>query len=141
MSTAAMPQRRRRYTSREQVEAIRLREEGEWSVAEIARIMRRRGFDVSEGAVRMWVDPEHAERQRDRDRQYRRRQRAARSEGRLRGNHSTPEMRAARVRALRVAGLSHSAIVKVMTLDFPEHPLTVDQVRYQLGEDRGRAAA
>lgn len=113
-----------------------------WSCYRIAKIFRRRGVSISDTTVATWVDPVRAEYRRRLHRQSKARANAAKSGGRLgAGPPRSPQFRAERMRSLRALGMSHSAISKVMTFDFPAHPVSEEQVRYMLRDaPKGRAA-
>lgn len=90
-----------------------------WTITQVTAILNGRGLRVSAAAVGRWVDPERAERHVTQSRELKRRRR-----------------REARLKALADAGLLAPAIAKVMTLDFPEHPMTSWQVRWALKTGR-----
>lgn len=111
--------------------------EGGWSTHKIAGFM-----GVAQSTVMRWTDDEHLERVTNIRRSLDRQRLAAASAGRLRRSNATPEFRQARMVSLRGLGLSHLAIARVMTFDFPEQPISEDQVASALGDKkRGRLSA
>lgn len=115
--------------------AQRMRDGG-WTAAQIRDYLAQRGHDVTIGTVRRWADPEQARKHREDSRARSHRLRAAARGGRMGREGQSAEFRDQRLRALRDAGLSMNAIAKVMTLDFPDTPLTERQVRTALTSDR-----
>lgn len=91
---------------------------GGWSAYAIAQILQRRGTRVSEGTVRTWVDPRHAERRRLAQRQRMNQSRARGLGAPWMHVDATPEYKAARLRALADAGVGPAHIARVLTLDF-----------------------
>lgn len=109
-----------------------------WRPSEIPAILSRElGIKPpARSTVHYWLNDGYAEKRRRSGRARKRKHVAAHASGSMRSNHRTPEFRLTRMRALRTAGLSHAAIAKVMTLDFPDAPLTRHQVAGALDDGR-----
>jgi hypothetical protein len=123
--------RARRYTSADKAEALKLKHGG-WNTAEITRLMQAAGIPVTYTAVRLWVDPEFAERHRAHNRAAKRRKLAETATFSWPGR-ATPDWKLRRMEVLRRAGVSVSAIKKIMHIDFPnDPPLTEHQIRYAI---------
>jgi len=117
-----------RYTTRTRLRAAELRNLG-WTYSKVRAILAEEGVTSlpSDNAIRRWADPEALKSRRRADKAYRRQRRVERSNFRA-GGVRTPEWIVGRVRSLGDAGLSASAIARVICHDFPKQALTRDQV-------------
>lgn len=96
--------------------------------------------------ITAWVDPELAERWKDANRIRKRHRLRSATLSVVQGAARSDDWKLERMRALREGGLSYRAVAAVMSLDFPDDPVTEDQVRYALAVDdttwrTGRSAA
>lgn len=115
--------------------AITLHASG-WSYSTIPAVLDREGLGrPSPFTVRLWVDPVRREKSAAASRRRNAARSAARSEFRFPAGRSV-EWRLGRMRVLRAAGLSYTAITKVMNVDFPDAPLSVEQVEGAIRDDR-----
>jgi hypothetical protein len=121
-----------RYTTTTRRRAIELREAG-WSITRIARLLAREGHPVSENTVWCWVNEEAAERQRERKLHRNRQQRALTAEYRWPGARRSDEWLIGRIRHLRAAGLSATAIATLAKIDH-DRDISVARVRELLRE-------
>lgn len=140
------PGRERRHTTATVAEARRMFDGG-WTIYEIARILSGRRAKIDPTTVGHWVDPDYSQRRLREQRERMNRLTAQRTGGRISAKPPrSAHFRFERMKSLRALGLSHRAISTVMTFDFPDTPLSEDQVRYALrGDDvppalRGLAA-
>lgn len=106
---------------------------GGWSPTEIQRALRRDGKAVpTRTTIIGWTTPDYAERQREKSRRKGHLRSVEQNGGRLAVGRRSDVFKAARIKALRIEGMSCSAIAKVMSFDFPDDPVTEHQVRYLL---------
>lgn len=119
-----------RHKVQTKVRANQLREAG-WSLLQIQAILEREGVRPvpSQNTIWTWVTAKAHTRQNTQKRLADRARRIAVSEFRWPGVRS-PEWKLARMRRLREAGMSCAAIATVMTIDFPDTPVTQSQVDY-----------
>jgi hypothetical protein len=120
------------------VNTARKMHEAGWGPTFIRRALARDGINVADVTIKRWVDEDYAERQRAAHRARQARKRA--EQARFTTHGASDEYRMALMRRLRAEGLSCTAIGKVSGVLF-DKPLTDGQVRYALGEHRGRLAA
>lgn len=118
--------------------ARQLRESG-WTYQRIAELITDE-FDLptqlsATTAYRWCGMPAWAERQ-EREAARKRAFRARRSSGRLGQPRHCPEFRLARAAALHEAGLSVADTARVMSFDFPSHPVSRSQVERALETGR-----
>ncbi|PTL55784.1 hypothetical protein [Paraconexibacter algicola] len=121
-----------RHTSRTRARAVELRNAG-WSLRQVRELLAAEGYHPAPTVPTLsrWTNPAREE-------EHRRANRA-----RARGDATTyawpgvrsAEWRLGRMRALDAAGVSDRDIARVMTLDFPHSPITVDQVKHALRSD------
>jgi hypothetical protein len=118
----------RRHSVGLMIEARHLAEDGGWSAPEIAQLFAKRGVTVSERQVYRWIDPKLAERDREASKAYWRSKIPERGT-KLGQPHHTPEFKLARARELqRDRKLSCAAIAGVMSHDYPDQPVSEEQV-------------
>lgn len=123
MSTQAPWQRR--HTMATVTLARTMYGDGEgWTPTEIMRYLHEQGIDVSMQTVRRWVIPGEDER---------RKAEAAARRARKRRNANGPLLE--RMRELRGAGLTFTAVAKVIDLDYGV-TITTEQCRYCLHHGR-----
>lgn len=97
-----------------------------------ARLREQLGVRVHRTTIARWIDPDLAERRRERDRLAMRARNAARTGGRLGRVDHSPEMKLERMRALAAARLAPATIAKVMRHDWPEDQVTAPEVAESL---------
>lgn len=120
-----------RHKMSTKLKVVELYEAG-WKPAEIERILHDEGMPVpSRNTMWIWTHPKAAAEQARRDVAVARRWRVGAATFAWPGVR-TPEWKVGRMRALRQTGMSFSAITKVMNVDFPNEPLTEDEVRYAI---------
>lgn len=122
------------HTAKVAAEAVRLREAG-WTIPQIRDVLAARGIDPPpcRTTIMRWTTPGFAER---RQAKATVRKRELYEPSYRPAGRKSAVWRAGRMRALFEAGLSPNAVAKVMTFDFPEHPVSGHQVRYALQRDR-----
>lgn len=113
-----------------QVTAREMWASGAWGKTEITRYLNDRGVKVHRITVSRWVDDHAAAAKRAEDDRRVARRSMTRS-GRLGRTDARPEFKLRRIRALDAAGLTATAIAKVMTVDFGDE-LSAQQVREAL---------
>ena len=121
--------------------AVRAREhfEAGWKLSEIVRLIEREyGRRPNWRTVKSWVDPEWADRQKEKMRPVERRRRERHGERRPRTDLSD-EFKLARMRDLRDRGISYHAIGQVAAVWWGEE-LNVEQVSSWLGRGERRRA-
>jgi hypothetical protein len=124
-----------RYAITDKNRAVELREAG-WSLERICDLIEQeRGHRPSKKTIWTWTYPAKAREQQLRSRARSRRRRAAGATFRW-PNPRGPEWKVGRMHVLRDGGLSCAAIASVMTIDFPDTPLTEHQVRGAMTEGR-----
>lgn len=118
-----------RHKVQTKLRAIELREAG-WSINEVRTQLAREGVDPppSANTIWCWTNVEMDARQRAHKRRSGRLTRLRSANFRWPGVRG-PEWKVGRMQALRDGGLSCAAIASVMTIDFPDTPLTEHQVR------------
>jgi hypothetical protein len=108
-----------------------------WGVTDLQRYLERHGVEVSWWTVKKWIDPEYAERERQRQR--------VKARHALRVKRATPIYRLRildepalmdRMRSLRAAELSVAAVAKVLNLD---HDLGVTEHEIRNALESGAA--
>jgi hypothetical protein len=115
-------------------EAIRLRESG-WTLRGIVQVLASRGIHVHESTVLYWTSETASERRRQHDRERMAQLNAARATFRWPGRPKTEAWLLGRMRVLERAGLSMTAIAKVVSIDHGLE-LSEHQVRYALSINR-----
>ena len=112
--------------------AVKMRQGG-WSLNEIRRYLAEHGVvpTPSVSTIQCWTDPAQERKQREHKRLRERKERAQASTFAWPGERSD-EWKLARMRRLSGAGLSTTAIAKVMAIDFPGTVLSEHQVWYML---------
>lgn len=123
-----------RHKASAKARAIELRQAG-WSLSEIRALLTREGVRPvpSPNTIWCWVNEKANARQNAHKRRADRARRLARSEFRWPGVRST-DWKLARMRRLKEAGMSCAAIAIVMSIDFPDTPLSQWQVDGALRE-------
>lgn len=102
--------------------------EAGWTPTQMLLVLADEGFDrPSLTTIYLWLRPDYRERSRVAN-QRRSARRSASSGSFHWPARRSPEWKLARMRVLKDAGLSCEAVATVMTLDFPDTPLTGNQV-------------
>lgn len=121
-----------RLTRERAIELARDMRKGRSTLTDIQALLMQRGFPVSKTTVARWVNPDMDERHRVIAREIRRREYRAANPGAHVRVWDEPA-RVARIRALREAGLTRTAIARVCSLDCGQR-VTMDEVYAALGE-------
>lgn len=105
-----------------------------WAINDVRRLLHDEfGIRPSRQTIYRWIDPDYAERVRERMREHNARRWAPRWRFNLL-ERATPECRAAFIRRLHDAHVPAPSIAKVCTILFSE-PTTRHQVSYLLSKD------
>ncbi len=127
----------RRYTVPTMVRAKQLREAG-WSLDRIADLLEcELGVRPHVDTIAIWTIPSRARSYEQSVKRADRRRRNANATGRMpNAARFSADFQLIRAKGLRAAGLSVEAVAKAMSFDFPESPVSKDQVRHALEDGR-----